>query len=53
MLDDAITRTRVMAVIISPLSAYLGSKDTYKDAEIRGILTPLAAPGRAPGASRS
>jgi hypothetical protein len=26
-----------------PLSAYLGSRDSYKDAEIRGLLTPLAA----------
>ena len=30
-------------MVISPLSAYLGSRDSYKDAEIRGILTPLAA----------
>jgi len=30
-------------VILDPVSAYLGSKDSYKDAEIRGLLSPLAA----------
>jgi putative DNA primase/helicase len=30
-------------VIIDPVSAYLGSRDSYKDAEIRGLLSPLAA----------
>jgi putative DNA primase/helicase len=43
VLDAAIQQMRALAVIISPLSAYLGSKDSYKDAEIRGLLTPLAA----------
>jgi hypothetical protein len=33
----------VVLVIIDPLSAYLGSKaDSYKDAEIRSVLGPLA-----------
>jgi hypothetical protein len=41
--DAAIARTHAGAAIISPLSAYLGSKDSYKDAEVRGLLTPLAA----------
>jgi RecA-family ATPase len=31
------------AVIIDPLSAYLGSADSHKDAEVRGLLTPLSA----------
>ncbi len=30
-------------VILDPVSAYLGSRDSYKDAEIRGLLSPLAA----------
>ncbi|HUE72669.1 MAG TPA: AAA family ATPase [Pirellulaceae bacterium] len=29
-------------VIIDPVSAYLGGKDSHKNAEIRGLLTPLA-----------
>jgi bifunctional DNA primase/polymerase-like protein/AAA domain-containing protein/primase-like protein len=42
-LDAAIQQMGALVVVISPLSAYLGSRDSYKDAEIRGILTPLAA----------
>src|SRR5262249_28038828 len=30
-------------VILDPVSAYLGSRDSYKDAEVRGLLSPLAA----------
>jgi hypothetical protein len=29
-------------VIVDPLSAYLGKADSYKDAEVRGVLAPLA-----------
>jgi len=42
-LEAAIQQTHALLVVISPLSAYLGSRDSYKDAEIRGLLTPLAA----------
>lgn len=42
-LEAAIMKTHAVLVVISPLSAYLGKKDSYKDAEIRGLLTPLAA----------
>jgi putative DNA primase/helicase len=42
-LEQAIQRTKAALVIISPLSAYLGAKDSYKDADVRAILTPLAA----------
>lgn len=42
-LETAIVQTSAIAVHISPLSAYLGAKDSYKDSEIRGLLTPLAA----------
>jgi len=42
-LEHAITSTGSVIVGIDPLSAYLGSRDSYKDSEIRGILGPLAA----------
>lgn len=42
-LETAIMQTHAILVIIDPLSAYLGKPDSYKDAEIRRVLTPLAA----------
>jgi hypothetical protein len=42
-LDTAIEQTGAITVFVDPLSAYLGSRDSYKDSEIRGLLTPLAA----------
>lgn len=42
-LEQALIQTKAVLLIISPLSAYLGSKNSYQDSEIRGILTPLAA----------
>jgi putative DNA primase/helicase len=42
-LEKALEETKAVLAIISPLSAYLGAKDSYKDAEVRAILTPLAA----------
>ncbi len=41
-LEGAIVATQARVVVADPLSAYLGTKDSYKDAEIRGLLTPLA-----------
>jgi putative DNA primase/helicase len=42
-LEEAIKRIGdVVMVVIDPIAAYLGSKDSYKDAEIRGLLGPLA-----------
>lgn len=32
----------VRIIIIDPLSAYLGGRDSYKDSQVRAILTPLA-----------
>ena len=32
----------VRLVVVDPISAYLGSKDSHKDSEIRGVLSPLA-----------
>jgi hypothetical protein len=43
MLEQALVTTGALVLIIDPLSSYLGSRDSYKDSEIRGILTPLAA----------
>lgn len=42
-LERAIAEHQAALVVIDPLSAYLGERDSYKDSEIRAILTPLAA----------
>jgi hypothetical protein len=42
-LEQAITITRAVLVVVDPLSAYLGGTDSYRDAEVRTILAPLAA----------
>ena len=42
-LGQVLTDTKARFVTIDPLSAYLGDRDSYKDAEIRSILSPLAA----------
>ncbi len=41
-LEEALRATGAVLLVIDPLSAYLGKKDSYKDSEIRGILDPLA-----------
>ncbi len=43
LLEMAITATEAVLVVIDPLSAYLGGTDSYKDAEVRALLAPLAA----------
>ena len=42
MLETAFVSKQARVGIIDPLSAYLGARDSYKDSEIRGILSPLA-----------
>lgn len=43
-LEDALTRVRgVRLVIVDPISAYLGGADSNSNAEVRGMLAPLAA----------
>lgn len=43
-LDEALERRpAVRLVIIDPVTAYLGSLDSHKNAELRGALMPLAA----------
>jgi RecA-family ATPase len=43
VLEATITAVQAVLVVIDPLSAYLGKTDSFKDAEVRGLLTPLAA----------
>jgi putative DNA primase/helicase len=41
-LEEAIAATPdCRLIVIDPISAYLGGKDSHKNAEIRGLLTPL------------
>lgn len=42
-LEGLIRQSRAPFVILDPLSAYLGKTDSYRDAEVRSILAPLAA----------
>lgn len=42
-LESVIKQTAAALVVVDPVSAYLGKADSYKDAEIRGVLAPLAA----------
>jgi putative DNA primase/helicase len=43
-LEDALTRVRgVRLIIVDPISAYLGGADSNANAEVRGLLAPLAA----------
>jgi KaiC/GvpD/RAD55 family RecA-like ATPase len=41
-LEIAIQRAQATVVIVDPISAYLPKTDTYKDAEVRSVLAPLA-----------
>src|SRR5580693_7960722 len=38
-------------MIIDPISAYLGSTDSHRDAEVRGLIAPLAALAERTGAA--
>ena len=42
-LETAIKSVGAVLVVVDPVSAYLGKADSYKDAEVRGVLAPLAA----------
>lgn len=42
-LERAVVSTDAVLVIIDPVSAYLGQIDSHRDAEVRGVLAPLAA----------
>lgn len=42
-LEDTIRQTGARVVEIDPITAYLGGTDSHKNAEVRGLLAPLAA----------
>jgi hypothetical protein len=42
-IEAAIAEVRPELVVIDPITAYLGKTDSYKDAEVRGVLAPLLA----------
>lgn len=42
-LQDAIRQTEASLVVIDPISAYLGGTDSHTNADVRGLLAPLAA----------
>jgi hypothetical protein len=42
-IEQAITQTGARILSIDPMSAYLGTTDSHRDAEVRGLLAPLAA----------
>ena len=42
-LEAAIEEVHPQLVIIDPITAYLGKADSYKDAEVRGLLGPVLA----------
>ena len=41
----------VRLLVIDPLTAYLGSTDSYRDSEVRGVLAPLAELAESTGAA--
>lgn len=41
-LESAVRAEEARLVVIDPLSAYLGKANSWKDAEVRAVLTPLA-----------
>lgn len=42
-LDEVLRRLRPKLLGIDPLNSYLGKVDSYRDADIRGVLSPLLA----------
>lgn len=41
-LEEAITKLRPALIVIDPVTAYLGSTDSHKNADVRAVLAPLA-----------
>jgi hypothetical protein len=50
-LQEFIVREGIGLVIIDPIMAFLGGADSYKDAEVRTVMTPLAGMADATGAT--
>ena len=42
VLEDAIRKTDPVLVVVDPITAYLGDKNSWRDADVRGVLAPLA-----------
>jgi 5S rRNA maturation endonuclease (ribonuclease M5) len=42
-LEESMGRHRPVAVIIDPLSSYMGKVDSHVDSEVRGVLSPVTA----------
>lgn len=51
IVEQAIVETGAKLVIIDPVSAYLGSTDSHRDAEVRSLMAPLAAVAERTGAA--
>ena len=43
VLADGLRRFQPTLLVIDPLNAYLGKVDSYRDADVRGVLSPLLA----------
>ena len=43
VLAEGLRRFRPTLLVIDPLNAYLGKVDSYRDADVRGVLSPLLA----------
>ncbi len=50
-LEQAIRETNAKIMIIDPLSAYMGSTDSHRDAEVRSLIAPMAAVAERTGAA--
>jgi hypothetical protein len=51
VLERAIRETRARLMIIDPISAYLGSTDSHRDAEVRALIAPVSALAERTGAA--
>jgi RecA-family ATPase len=43
VIENAIVKHRPALVVVDPIIAYVGDKDTHKAAQVRSLLAPLAA----------
>jgi hypothetical protein len=50
-LERVILATGAVLLIVDPVSAYLGDTDSHRDADVRGVLAPLAAVADKTGAA--
>jgi hypothetical protein len=51
LIEQAVIQTGAVLVIIDPVSAYMGAANTFRDADVRAILAPLAALAERTGAA--